>query len=163
MTCSFNTDLVSTTLNSQRVRNAIWWLAHSILTSSLPLWTLSLCVMPFDAWLAHSILTLSLPLWTLSLCVIPFGDLLIQYWPRLYHFELSASASCHLMSCLFNTDLISTTLNSQRVRNTIWWLVHSILTSSLPLWIPRKCVVPFDDLLLQYWPCPYHFELSGGA
>ena len=103
-------------------------------------------------WSAYSILTSFLPLWTLSLCVMLFDKLLVQYWPRFYHFELSGGAECHLMRCWSSTDLVST-MNTQEVRNAIWWATYLILTLCLPLWTLSGCVMPFEELMIQYWHC----------
>ena len=106
MSCSFNSDLVSTTLNSQKVRRAVSWVTHSVLT---PFW----------------------PHWLFRMYPVAFDDLLTKSSSRFNHFELSARASCHFMRWKFYTDLVSMMLNFQDFFFGPSWVPHSSFTHVL--------------------------------
>ena len=85
-------------------------------------------------------------------------------WLGSGHFKLSGGAYSHPnVSWARHSIFILTSLNIQEVHNLIPWAASSILTLFLPLWTLSLCAMPFDELLIQYWPCFYHFELSASA
>ena len=100
---SFNTDLVSTNLNSQRMRNRV---------RNLNFMSCSFNPAPF------------LPLWILRKYISTFHELLIQYWPPFNHFKVPGGVPCCSMSYSFNTDFILNTLNFQDLPCAIWRFIH---------------------------------------
>ena len=92
------------------------------------------------------------PLGTGRLCVMPISALLLQCWRHFYQFKLSECAQFHSMSLSINTDLVSTTLNSQPVRNDMLPPFRSSLTSFWPFeliaraWYNTSSVLFNNDL-----------------
>ena len=172
---SLNADLASTTSNSQGVRNSmpsalhslltyselqgvrntIPWAFNLILTSFGPLRTLSMCVFPVHE-LFNWILIHFRSLWTARSCVMPFPKLFIECWPFFNPFELLARALCHSMSFHLMLTFFMT-LNSQRVRDAIWWAFLSILTLFNP---SARALWYYMGFLIRCWRRFDHFEHS---
>lgn len=116
-------------------------------------------------------------IWILRKYVLTFHELLIQYWPRFDHFELSGGApcrsmsyfhfdyaellgcpSCHLTIYSLNVHLVSTILNCQLVRTAISCANDSILTSLRRLrwcWTFKTCPLFQHQFLAQALPTFY--------
>lgn len=100
-------------------------------------------------------------IWIFRNYVLTFHELLIQYWPRFDHFELSGGAPCRSMSYSFNIDFILTTLNFQDVPRAIWRFIHWMFISFQPFWIVSSCVLWFHALMILYWPRFVGFDDAG--
>ena len=107
------------------------------------------------------------PTWSLMWCAMPSRD--YSFNTDLVSTNLNSQRmrnrvrNLNFMSCSFNPDLISTTLNSQEVHINIPWVTDSILTFFQPLQSPRRCAMLFHELLIQYWLHFEHAELSGST